>query len=87
MHTYSVYDPARPVEEKGVARTYIGQRLRRMRKRAGLTQAGLAEALGVHWRSVQDWEADRTAVDSYKAEALLTAVAKMPRRAGGRTKR
>jgi len=70
-----------------VARIHIGHRLKQMRKRAGLTQAGLAEVLGVHWRSVQDWESDRTAVDTFKAEAVLAAVAKLPARAGRRMKR
>lgn len=87
MDTYSVYHPARSGEENRVARTYIGHRLKQMRKRAGLTQAGLAKVLGVHWRSVQDWEADRTAVDTFKAGAVLAAAAKVAARAGRSAKR
>jgi len=56
-----------------MTRVHIGERLKALRGRAELSQKAFAGALGVHWRSVQDWEANRTAVDSYKAEALLKA--------------
>ena len=61
-------------------RVYIGRRLRRARKRLKLSQMRLAEILGVHWRSIQDWEAERTAVDSFKAKALLDAIAGLARK-------
>ncbi len=57
-----------------MARSYIGQRLRTARKKFALTQQELADYLGVHRRSVQDWEADRTAVDDLKAGAVLARV-------------
>ena len=37
-----------------------GKRIKEMRKRAGMTQAQLAELLGVTLRAVQYWEAGKT---------------------------
>jgi len=62
-----------------MTRLYIGDRLKALRQRAGLSQVALAKALGVHERSIQDWEAERTAVDSYKAKALLDAANRLAR--------
>jgi DNA-binding transcriptional regulator YiaG len=63
-----------------MSRVYIGEQLVELRSQAGLTQMALAEALGVHWRSIQDWETGRTAVDSYKAEALLKEAERLVRK-------
>jgi DNA-binding transcriptional regulator YiaG len=67
-----------------MARKYIGQELRALRERAGQSQQGLAKVLGVHWRSIQDWEADRTAVDEFKAEALLARIRGLAKKGKGR---
>lgn len=66
-----------------MGRTYIGDELRQLREQSGLSQMKLADALGCHWRSIQDWESGRTAVDTFKAKAILAEVrklAKKPRR-------
>jgi len=62
-----------------VPRIYIGGRLRKLREQCGMTQTAFADALGVHWRNVQDWEKERTAVDIFKAEALLKAAERVAR--------
>ena len=64
-------------------RRHIGNRLRPLRDRAGLSQRAFAAKLGVPWRSYQDWEYDRSAVDSFKADALLALAEKI----AGETKR
>jgi DNA-binding transcriptional regulator YiaG len=61
-------------------RIHIGEQLKGLRSQAGLTQMGLAEALGVHWRSIQDWEAGRTAVDAFKAGSLLRETERIVRK-------
>lgn len=58
-------------------REHIGDRLKARRAGAGLTQKGFAARLGVPWRSYQDWEYNRSAVDSFKAAALLAAAKKI----------
>ena len=60
-------------------REQVGARLRALRVGAGLTQKGFAARLGVPWRSYQDWEYDRSAVDSFKADALLALAEKIVR--------
>lgn len=67
-------------------REYIGKKLRRLRKQAGLTQRELARRLGIHWRSVTDYERDVTAVDPYKATAILLIVEKLAAKNKGKGK-
>lgn len=45
----------------------FGTRVLQLRTRSRMTQGGLAKAVGVHWRSVQNWE---TGVSYPKVEAL-----------------
>ncbi len=63
-----------------MARVYIAERLKALRLKAGLSQQSFAAALGIHWRSVQDWEIGRTRVDSFKAEAVLKAAERLAAR-------
>ena len=60
---------------------FIGQELRKYRKQAGLSQTRLAEKLSASLRSVQQWEADRTSIDSDKADGVLAAVKRLASRA------
>lgn len=39
-----------------------GEELHRIRQRLGLTQAQLAERLGVHWNSVARWERNEMSI-------------------------
>ena len=48
----------------------LGRRLRRLRKINGETQKEFAENFGRHYRTVQNWELDRTLPDIYTAMAL-----------------
>src|SRR5512132_3987148 len=50
----------------------FGQQLLTIRTRVALTQSALAEAIGVHRRSVQNWE---TGVSYPKAETLQRMIA------------
>ena len=68
-------------------RVHIGRRLKVLREQTGMTQMAFAEALGIHWRNVQDWESDRAAVDIYKAESLLKAAEKLARNSRSRGKK
>jgi len=70
-----------------VPRVHIGKRLKVLREEAGMTQVAFAEALGIHWRNVQDWESDRAAVDTYKAESLFDAAEKLARNSRSRGKK
>jgi len=63
-----------------MARVKIGKDIKRLRERAGMTQRAFADTLGVSWRSVQTWEADRVSVDSRKAESLLADAGKLARK-------
>ena len=67
-------------------RVHIGERLKPLREKAGMTQMAFAEALGVHWRNVQDWESDRAAVDVYKAKSLLKAAEELAKNSQARGK-
>lgn len=58
-------------------REHIGERFRKLREEAGLTQVEFARRLGVHWRNVQVWEKDQVAVDVFKARALLDEARKI----------
>lgn len=48
----------------------LGRRLRRLRKINGETQKELAENLGRHYRTVQNWELDCSVPDVLTAMAL-----------------
>lgn len=57
-----------------MAAELIGEKLRKLRAKTGLSQQKLAVQLGVHWRSIQNWETDTHAVDAFKAQAILERV-------------
>lgn len=48
----------------------LGSRLRRLRKINGETQKEFADNLGRHYRTVQNWELDRSVPDVFTAMAL-----------------
>lgn len=48
----------------------LGRRLRRLRKIKGETQKEFAENFGRHYRTIQNWELDRTLPDIFTAMAL-----------------
>lgn len=48
----------------------LGMRLRRLRKINGETQKEFAENFGRHFRTIQNWELDRTLPDVFTAMAL-----------------
>lgn len=48
----------------------LGRRLRRLRKIKGETQKEFAENFGKHYRTIQNWELDRTLPDIFTAMAL-----------------
>jgi len=48
----------------------LGRRLRRLRKMNGETQKEFAENFGRHFRTIQNWELDRTLPDVFTALAL-----------------
>lgn len=48
----------------------LGRRLRRLRKKNGETQKEFAKNFGRHFRTVQNWELDRTLPDIFTAMAL-----------------
>lgn len=48
----------------------LGRRLRRLRKINGETQKEFAENFGRHYRTIQNWELDRTLPDIFTAMAL-----------------
>lgn len=48
----------------------LGRRLRRLRKMNGETQKEFAENFGRHFRTIQNWELDRTLPDIFMAMAL-----------------
>lgn len=48
----------------------LGRRLRRLRKINGETQKEFADNFGRHYRTVQNWELDRTIPDVFTATAL-----------------
>lgn len=45
-------------------------RLKELRKEKGLTQQGLADDIGVHFRTLQNWENGKVDIKSDKAQAL-----------------
>ena len=49
---------------------FIGPELREMRKAAGMSQRKFAKAIGVRYRSIEDYEAGRTSVHEAKAAEL-----------------
>jgi transcriptional regulator with XRE-family HTH domain len=52
----------------------IGMRLKRLRKAADMTQAGLALAAGVPLGSLRNWEQSRSRLPADKAVALAAAL-------------
>ena len=48
----------------------LGRRLRRLRKINGETQKEFAENFSRHYRTVQNWELDRSVPDVFTAMAL-----------------
>lgn len=48
----------------------LGRRLRRLRKLNGETQREFAENFGRHFRTIQNWELDRSIPDVFTAMAL-----------------
>lgn len=48
----------------------LGRRLRRLRKIKGETQKEFAENFGRHYRTIQNWELDRTLPDIFTTMAL-----------------
>lgn len=63
-----------------MALVHIGKKLKKLRERAGLPQRKFAVRLGISWRALQDYERGITAVDGYKAKALLDAARKLARK-------
>jgi len=61
-------------------RVKIGTELKALRQRAGMSQRAFGAALGVAWRSIQDYEAGRMGMDSRKAASLLVDAKKLARR-------
>ncbi len=57
----------------GIAESF-GQRLRRLRKNKGLTQAELAYLVGVHETSIRGWEADKYATTTEHVRKLAEAL-------------
>lgn len=45
-------------------------RLKELRKEKGLTQKGLADDIGVHFRTLQNWENGESQIKPDKAQAL-----------------
>ncbi len=52
----------------------IGERLRRLRKKSGLTQEELADAVGVHENSVSRWENNELTPKTQSIKALAKAL-------------
>ncbi|MDO5793477.1 MAG: helix-turn-helix transcriptional regulator [Turicibacter sp.] len=48
----------------------LGRRLRRLRKINGETQKEFAENFGRHYRTIQNWELDRSVPDVFTAMVL-----------------
>jgi transcriptional regulator with XRE-family HTH domain len=57
-----------------------GAAFRRFRKRLGLTQAGLAARMGVHWNAVARWERDERPISELVARFVRLLVATEGRR-------
>lgn len=55
---------------------YVADKVRKLRKQAGLTQRQLAAKLKCHYRTVENWEQGK-GIDPYKAEAVLAAIRRM----------
>jgi DNA-binding XRE family transcriptional regulator len=60
-------------EEGGMATETLGQRIKRLRERAGLSQAGAAAAAGVPVATLRNWEYDRRVPLLTAAAALAEA--------------
>jgi transcriptional regulator with XRE-family HTH domain len=60
-----------------------GNELRRLRRRAGLSQRALATRVGLHWNTVARMERSELAIREVAAHALR-AVCSAPKTKGGR---
>lgn len=60
-------------------RAAISVRLQQTRVEAGLSQAEIADLLGVHWRTVQDWESPKKAVVPFDRLGEWAAIVKVTR--------
>jgi len=47
-----------------------GSEVRRIRRGLGLTQAGLAKLVGVHWVTVNRWENEKTSIPEPTAKLI-----------------
>jgi transcriptional regulator with XRE-family HTH domain len=63
----------------------MGERLRRLREAAGLSQAKLAAAAGVHWRTIQNYEYARRTMPFDVAERIADALGVDLNELAGRT--
>ena len=63
-------DGVRPVWQPYTARSLMADEIREFRAILGLTQAGLAGALGVSLRAVEEWEGRRNPAPTYLQLAL-----------------
>lgn len=68
---------ARPLEPTDVARLRPVPRVRVVRRRLGLTQAGFAAAFGLPLGTLRDWEQGRKQPDA-PARALLQIIEREP---------
>ncbi len=62
-------------QKEGVAmEKSFGQKLRRLRKRAGLTQENLADMVNVHFNSISLWENDKNSPHLYELKKICKAL-------------
>ncbi len=52
----------------------VGQRIRELREKAGLTQQQVAEKIGLHWTSISQWERGRNIPREASAARLAKAL-------------
>lgn len=52
----------------------VGQRIRELREKAGLTQQRVAEKIGLHWTSISQWERGRNIPREASAARLAKAL-------------
>ncbi len=60
----------------------LNERLASLRRRAGYSQEGLAERLGISRQAVSKWEGGQTEKEQSKMEQLNERLASLRRRAG-----
>ena len=54
-----------------IVRPVDGKALRNLRRECGLTQATLAQRLGVHWNTVARWERDEVPIRPAMGQLIL----------------